>query len=252
MNQRIIKIRPLILFMIMNILALSAPGCNSVPEGWGTPNPDYVVLVDTSSCWNGICPGQTTREDAEQLLQSLPFKGSSEIEKTESENKWVLFFDNQQFEGSWVTVEFEDSGEVVKSVRINLGRKELTMEQVVDLLGEPQQVIVKASSNGDSAASFANYGIWYPNLGLYVWSAPYNSGRNPKPSQIILHPTLASTGFEYVGTKEGKEQLLDSLMMSLAPYQRPEDKQELEKFFHPWSGFNNSVPSFFDYDRYRP
>ena len=237
----------------MIILGVEISACNSTPEDWGTPNPDYLTLVETSSCWNDICPGQTTREDAEQLLQLLAFKGENEVEKTSPENNLVLFLDKQLFEGSWVSIEFDDSGKVVKSVRIILGKNELTMEQVVDVLGEPQQVIVTTNdNNGDSAASFVSYEAWYPELGLFVSSGFYNAGRNPMPSQIILHPALAAKGFEYVGVETGKEQLLEYLMLGFDAYQRPEDKQELERFFHPWPGFDNSAPSFLDYGRYKP
>jgi hypothetical protein len=236
----------------MIILSVVLPGCNSVPEDWGTANPDYLVLVEASSCWYDICPRQTTTEEAEQILQLLSFRGENEVENTDPKNSLVLFLDRQRFEGSWASIEFDASGKIVKSVRIVLGKNELTMEQVVDVLGEPQQVIIIAHNVGDSAASFVRYEMWYPELGLSVSSGIYNAGRNPMSSQIILNPTLAVKRFEYMGVEEGEEQLLEYLMIGFNPYQRPGDKQELKNFFHPWPGFGNSVPSFLDYGRYRP
>jgi hypothetical protein len=234
------------------ILGVAMSGCNSVPEDWGTANPDYLVLIEASSCWNDICPGQTTREEADQLLRAVTFGEEIEVDNRDSENSLVLSLDNHQFEGSWVRVKFDMSGQVVRSVRIILGKNELTMEQVVNVLGEPQQVVVEAHSIGDSAASYISYEMWYPELGLFVSSGIYNAGHNPMSSQIILHPTLATKGFEYMGVEEGKEQLLEHLMIGFPSFYRPKDKQELEKFFHPWPGFDNSVPSFLDYGRYRP
>ena len=252
MNQSITKSGFLTLVLSTIVLGIALSGCNSVPEDWGTPNPDYLVLIEASSCWNKICPGLTTPEEARQHLQLLPFGEEIEIEDSDPENSLVLFLDNQRFEGSWVSVKFDSLGESVQSVRIVLGKNEMTMEQVVDVVGEPRQVIATANGNGDSAASFVSYKMWYPELGLSVSSGFYNAGRNPMPSQIILHPTLSTTEFEYMGVEEGKEQLLEYLMIGLAPYQRPEDKQELEIFFHPWLGFDNSVSSFLDYERFRP
>ena len=141
MNWPTSKNKLLILFISVIVLGIAIPGCSQIPEDWGTPNPDYLALVDKASCWHGICPGQTTREEAEGILQSLTLKGAGGIEAIESRDRWILPLDSNRFEESKVIVIFEDSGDLV---------------------------------------------------------------------------------------------------------------QVLEAFFHPWPGFNRSVPSFLDYARYRP
>lgn len=235
-------------FMIGMILS----GCeSSIPESWGTPNIEYLELVDMPPCWYGICPGQTTPKEAEQILQSLPIGGKNGIEKTETEKSITLLLDDQRFEGGKTVVKFDNLEQMVESIEVFPWKNELTMGQVVDLLGAPKEVIVTTQgSGGHSAANFASYTIWYPELGLAVESGIYDVGVYPTIDEVILHPSLAVFQLEYLQKEKGKEHLVDNLLMKLLPLQRPADKKELESFFYLWPGFGNSVPSFLDLERY--
>jgi len=245
----IMRKTPVIWLILLLVVSLVLSGCNRVPEDWGDPNPDYLNLIDTSTCWNGICPGQTTQKKAEQILQSLTIGGENQVEKTELNSDLILIFDVQRFKGSSVLIKFDDSKQIVESVTINVKGNNLTMEQVVDLLGEPQEVMVEINTGiGDAASTFPSYGMLYTDLGILVWSGIYGDGLSPETDEIVLHPELGVLDFTYV--EKPKDYLLDFYLRLLPSAQRSVAKKELEEFFHMWPGFGNSVSSVLDYDDY--
>jgi hypothetical protein len=110
-------------------------------SAYGDPDPDYLTLVEAASCWQGICPGVTTKAEVRHILPKIDFGMPGEIYEVDSSNHIQLWFDRDRFDGSFAGVYFDQTGTVVEFVIIDQFGRNLTVGQIVDFLGEPAWVI---------------------------------------------------------------------------------------------------------------
>jgi hypothetical protein len=204
------------------------------PSAYGDPEPEYLTLIEASPCWQGICPGETTKAEVRRILPEIDFGMPGEIYEVDSSNSIELWFDKDRFDGSSAGVYFDETG-TVESIVIDQLRRNLTIGQIVDFLGEPAWTI---ASTGCGDATFAGFTLWYPELGLEVVTNSFQVDQHPKASEMVLDRRLAVFRLTYKGADASEERQFESFGS------QPTDT--VRNHLYSWPGFDTTLPSYMD------
>jgi hypothetical protein len=146
-------------------------------------------------CWDGICPGSTTFDGAVTLLEEKHGKQNVTIDHRGNSIRWESDEDDRFPRGS-----ISSQHGVVDEIR--LGVNQLTVEEVIDQLGEPAFVHVVMAFSSDYPCAGAI--IRYPNKGVLAYlDQEYGSATiGIIPNQeiqglTILSPDRAENWFMY-------------------------------------------------------
>jgi hypothetical protein len=210
------------------LLLLTLTGCWHEPHG--NPDPDYLTLIETDPCWQGICPGQTTREEVNQILPTIDFGQPGEIYELESSNSIRLWFDRGRFRGSSVDVYIKRPVNLVDIVAIDGFRNRLTLGQIVDSLGEPDWVMAVA---GCTDIDLAGFDLWYAEMGIHVTTTWFQVDLHPQAEEMILDDRLAVVNVNYYG-----------MDFDVSPLYDRRGSEGFRNHQYPWPGFDNTLPSF--------
>ncbi len=130
--------------LVVGVVALAA--CQSA---------DFKTILTSPPCWQAICPGVTTHDEATTQLSSLKFVD-------------VVWYDNERKETRWnfssgTGFIIYDQEETVKSVVILFTSTNPTIEQVSDLFGTPSAAIafVGCDDYGDISTAL-DITLFYP------------------------------------------------------------------------------------------
>lgn len=157
--------------LILMVLLLS--GCSSLLT-------NHFVYDDNCPrlCWLGINPGITTVKEAQELVNS-----SSAIDKNRLQfsDKSILtdwFTGRPRAFPSTVNIEFE--GELVKS--ISFGQLPYKMDEVIDLLGQPDEISIRLVLVPD--AEYIEYFVYYHSSKTLVHVLP-GTQNGPDPVDTV-------------------------------------------------------------------
>lgn len=145
------------------------------------PSPSDAFVYDEHCphvCWLGINPGVTTIEEARSLLRS-----SNQI------NQKLYSDDETGYPVEWRTGQlptrvgiYSENG-IVKRISFGVSTFPLTMNGIINLLGEPEQISITWEQAPDDDCCIS-YVIYYPTQKAAIWVLPGND-RGPDPNDRI-------------------------------------------------------------------
>jgi hypothetical protein len=126
---------------------INTPTLSATPTPW---QKNWLKGVPCQSpCWEGITPGETTLLQASDILKELPFVASDTIEMSISpdlgEISWGWRNGNTHLEGRAFS-DGNSSRQIIHSVWL-LFTDEITLQDVIDIYGEPTHVVARAGYN---------------------------------------------------------------------------------------------------------
>jgi hypothetical protein len=127
-------------------------------------------------CWVGIEIGVTSYSEAETVLRQ--HYGKQNVEAKSNSITWISDGTDISRGGGLAF-----SNGIVDRVRVWFGRDRLTVENLIEVIGQPELVRVAKALSSD--ISCAGVSLFYPNLGIEVWLSPEGSLAGVKQSQFI-------------------------------------------------------------------
>ena len=223
-------------FLIFIVFTLSA--CQGV-SSFGTPDPEYLKLLDIGPCWNEICPEQTSREDAINKLSSLDTVEPAQLEYIQGRNEIALPFDSERFGTSNLRLEYTD--QVISGVTITIGSDgNMSLSQIIDYFGTPDWIIATEVCVGDRAVPDYGFDLWYEENGVSVTTGGFPT-RSPA-SDLVPREDLLIYRIVY------DDKIFDSKqwLQTHPGYWRYVTLDEAQKHLYPWLGWKTPLPSYVD------
>lgn len=129
-----------------------------------------------SACWAGIQPGTTDHNESVAILQQR--YGVQNVEVKPNSVTWISDGVDNSRGGNLV---FFDG--VVDSVRVWFGRDRLTVEDLLELLDQPESIRVARAFS--SEINCAGASLFYSSVGVEAWLSPEGLFVGANPSQFI-------------------------------------------------------------------
>lgn len=209
-------------------------GCGTKELPYATPHPDYLNLLDLGPCWNNICPGQTSVQEAETSLGSLSIV--NEIYKPKSGKYMTVDLDGARFGQSYIRLNYSDL--IVNQIEILIREKNLTLSQAIEYLGYPTYIAkMKTCFGGDIASPHYRFVLWYLAEGITIFTGGLYTYQ---ATDLIVESNLGVYKIVYHVSNSSVEN-----WPQLANLGWNEEQVYLDNL-HPWPGWDGSIPSYID------
>lgn len=178
-------------------------------------------------CWQGIIPGETTAEEALQILQSSPYVKKRSVEETGSRalgGIWVYW----KASSGGVVIGLRDG--LVHEIALNTPYR-LTLGEVVEEFGPPEALVLYQAGLPEHPRW--GISIYYPATGMEFAVEPAGSFRAPS-----LSPQNKQNGVRFVAPRSSLEGLLAELY---APYE-----EVYLEHSRPWRGYGHIFEIYYD------
>lgn len=107
-------------------------------------DPHTVFLLEPGPCWHGVCPGETTLEDIPPLFEEDPNLARFLLHSNAVSDRTTIWLDSWEFARiGYMTF----SDETSDLVHIRLNYLDVTLDEAIALIGEPDQMMVVAASD---------------------------------------------------------------------------------------------------------
>jgi hypothetical protein len=176
--------RMMILFLLFFANSTVVHSCTG-KEG-NSPISAFDVKDDCSRiCWLGINPNVTSSDDARTLLRGSYQVDQNSFHRTETGMELVWLKNITKTSRSPVDVTFENN--LVKSINIGSLRP-LTISDFIDLLGEPDEIIISLIETPDAGTQVA-YSIYYRSRKTIIYVST-GDWKGPNPIDYVDGITL--------------------------------------------------------------
>jgi hypothetical protein len=189
----------------------------------------FTGLPCAPPCWQGIVPGETTAQEAMQILQSSPYVKKESIGKTGSYTLGAI-------EAYWevapggVVIGLQDG--LVRDITFNTPYR-LTLGQVMEEFGPPESLMVYTTGVPESLRW--GIAIHYPSSGMEF---SMGGGHFENPS---LEPSTQIGAVRFVTPQSSLEGLLGEL------YDTYETRKEgYLSHSRPWKGYGRLFEVYYD------
>lgn len=186
----------------------------------------FTGLPCAPPCWQGIVPGETTAEEAMQILRASPYVKQDNIEKTGTYALGAL-------RAYWKA----SPGGVVVSLRDNQVRRvtfntpyRLTLGEVVEELGPPEALT--AGIAGVPEHPWWGISIYYPSIGTLL------GVEGEDVNDPYLEPSMRIKAITFVASHSSLKGLLTELFET--------DGNEYLEHSRPWKGFGRLFEIYYD------
>ena len=177
-------------------------------------------------CWQGIVPGETTAEEAMQIVQSSPYVKRKSIERTGSYTLGAIWA-YWKINSGGVSIGLRDG--LVHEISLNTPYR-LTLEEVVEEFGVPEALVLYQAG----LPEHLQWGItiYYPATGMEFSMGTAGPFRDPS-----IKPSMQVGGVRFVTPQSSLEGLLAELY---APYE--EDYLEHSR---RWRGYGRMFEIYY-------
>jgi hypothetical protein len=220
----------------LSLLLLSVACVSTSPE---------IYLGDATCvipCWYGLTPGKTTFEEAQTVIQSLPFVATDSIEigpphfgpnSPPSQSVYIYW----QFTGGAVGQGVIFFGEEERIQEIRLDTRGVTLGPVIDSFEAPEIIwasITPMIDNFDSGPHY-NLSLYFPK-GVFVEVSDRTKGDLTGVTQDVTRELNVSSIHLFAPTD--LETFLTEVTNS--PY-KPSNMDYIRERLQPWPGFGKDV-----------
>jgi hypothetical protein len=148
----------IIVFALLNLLG----SCTLINRR--EPLPALVDSPCVPPCWQGIIPGESSKEEVEDLSADIP---GIDLEYSKWLGSWNIYDDRflLQFKDGKGEGQIRIVDNYIHSISI-YDDVNLTLEQAIGLYGEPESIIIEHEEPGDVILLSIN--LLYPNQGLLL------------------------------------------------------------------------------------
>ena len=165
----------MLVFLVAVSTAVSACRPHIVPPPRVTPDPE---LMDVSlltgepcgpPCWQGIIPGETTREEAMVILHDLSFTNDYVIRR--QGNRISFYSDIENWPGGAIEIRDDD---IVGNISYGIPYR-LELRGLIASMGEPSGFTIGEIGPTGGNPDFREFGLIWPQSGLVAFiTAEYN------------------------------------------------------------------------------
>jgi hypothetical protein len=139
-------------------------------------------------CWQGISPGETTLDQAEAILKTLPFidRGTVTRQTAADSSQNLLWHSTLSHPGDWIGSILTQQN-VVDTIQIRKLEADITLDDLIAVYGEPTEYSVVLTPP-EAPPCFSVTVIW-PEDGLIVAFPSIHSRDAPEGAQLITLDT---------------------------------------------------------------
>ncbi len=166
-------------------------------------------------CWEGMTPGQTTKQEALAIIEQHPLATDLEIYEratTDGEERGTAYWRWKGTTDEGGLVSFLDS--TVYAVTVSNPSKLLTFQDIIDAYGEPSYVKASAYPSSDGSYTIYRLGFVYLSQGFALGWSESNVRKpqfGPDWNEFNLYffePTLDGFGLAWAGSAVAGEDLV--------------------------------------------